>query len=87
MKELLEGFEQEAKKSQLFVLQPNTCAMMYSRNPKKGNYTGFFYDIPVTKSFNYENFLLKHALPGPKSVIHCILEPKGQENDPKHIWL
>ena len=57
------------------------CALIYTRNPKKGNYTGFWYDIPARTRFEYEDFIKKHALPGPHSNIHCILEPKGPDGE------
>ena len=77
LRELLEAFEEGAKPRQLFVLQPNMCTLIYAKNPKQSNYTGFLYNIPAKTSFDYEKFLLKHALPGPGSNIHCILEPQG----------
>ena len=55
------------------------CAFIYAKNPKKGNYTGFHYNIPAKTAFDYQKFLLKNALPGPLSRIHCILEPKGAD--------
>ena len=54
LKELLQAFEERAKQRQLFVLQPNMCALIYAKNPKRGNYTGFTYDIPARTSFDYE---------------------------------
>ena len=87
LKELLEAFEEGAKPRQLFVLQPNMCTLIYAKNPKKSNYTGFLYNIPAKTSFDYEKFLLKHALPGPGSNIHCILEPHGMEGEQADYWL
>ena len=63
------------------------CALIYAKNPKRGNYTGFTYDIPAKTSFDYEQFLLKHALPGPGSNIHCILEPQGAGGEQRDVWL
>ena len=68
-------------------MQPNTCAIIYTSNPKRGNYTGFTYDIPAKTKFDYERFLLRNALPGPGSNIHCILESKGKEGETIDCWL
>ena len=87
LKELLDTFQFEAKQRQLFVLQPDMCAMIYTKNIKNSNYTGFLYDIPARTRFNYQDFLLKYALPGPGSKIHCILQPKGMEGDTIDLWL
>ena len=62
------------------------CAMIYTRNPKKGNYTGFLYDIPAKTKFSYQKFLLKYALPGPGSRIHCILQPNGAGSKKFDKW-
>ena len=50
--------------------------MIYAKNPLKGNYTGYLYNIPAKKRFDYQDFLAKSAFPGPDSNVHCILEPK-----------
>ena len=63
------------------------CTLIYAKNPKHSNYTGFIYNIPAKTSFDYEKFLLKHALPGPGSNIHCILEPNGKEGEQIDYWL
>ena len=61
--------------------------MIYAKNPKKSNYTGFFYDIPTHHRFNYEEFLMKHALSGPNSNVHCLLESDKNIEERKDIWL
>lgn len=53
------------------------CCLVYAKNQKRGHYTGLQYDIPARTHFDYQLFILKHALPGRDSFIRCILEPKG----------
>ena len=78
--DLLHTFEYHAKQRQLFILQRNVCAMIYAKNPLRGNYTGYLYNIPAKKRFDYEDFLAKNALPGPGSNVHCILEADKDES-------
>ena len=61
--------------------------MIYTSNPKRGNYTGFTSDIPARTKFDYKQFLLRNALPGPGSNIHCVLEPTGKEGEKIEHWL
>ena len=86
LQDLLETFEFMAKQRQLFILQPNMCAMIYTRNPKRGQYTGYLYDIPARTKFDYQQFLLKNALPGPGSRIRCILQPTGINGKLEQKW-
>ena len=87
LKELLETFEFETKHKQLFILQPNLCCLIYAKNQKRGNYSGFKYEISARTKFDYQMFLLKNALPGPGSDIHCVLEPEGAGGGRKDLWL
>ena len=56
---------------------PNTAAIVYAKNSKKGSYTGFFHDIKKSERFDHQKFLAKHALAGPKSRIRCLIMPLG----------
>ena len=61
--------------------------MIYAKNPLKGNYTGYLYNIPAKKRFDYEDFLAKNALPGPGSNVHCILEADKDESKRQDLWM
>ena len=79
MANLLEQFQLEAKKHQLFIQMPLTAALIYAKNDKKGSYCGFFKDIPLNTHFEYKDFLAAQALPGPDSVVHCHLYLNGPD--------
>ena len=66
------------KPHQLFVQLPHVCALIYARNAKNGNYTGFFKDIPKTGPFDHQKFLLANALAGPNSIIKSIVKKRGK---------
>ena len=76
---LMEAFQRTMKERQLFVLQPDVCALVFAKNAKKSSYCGFFRDIPRTHSWDLEAFLAANALPGPGSKIKCVLQRKGPE--------
>ena len=77
LRDLLHGFQEEAKFNQFFIRLPNTAAIIYCTNLKKGSYCGYVYDIPIRESFSTEDFLAKHALPGPDSRIRCEVMKQG----------
>jgi len=77
MKTLFEHFQEKAKTSQLFVQMPYTAALIYAANDKPGTYSGFFKDLAQTMTFNYQDFIAAHALPGPDSRIQCVRYPNG----------
>ena len=59
------------------MVQPTIAAMVYAVNAKPGCYTGFWHLIHPKHRFKYMDFLAEQALPGPNSVVHCILQPHG----------
>ena len=73
MMELLQTFEEMAKRAQLFIEQPTVAALVYASNPRSSSYCGFFKHISKTSPFNRRSFLAANALPGPGSVVHCII--------------
>ena len=75
---ILKEFNELCKPHQLFVQLPHVCAMVYAHNPKKGNFTGFFLDIPKTGQFDHQQFLLANALAGPNSIIKSIVNKRGK---------
>jgi len=79
MKTLFEHFQQEAKAKQLLVQMPHVVALIFAANEKAGSYTGFFKHIPLFYAFDHQSLLAANALPGPHSVIHCLLYPNGPQ--------
>ena len=79
MTTLFENFQQVVKQSQLFVQMPNTAALVYAKNDKPGCFCGFIKDIRLSHRLNVEEFLAAHALPGPDSLIRCLLYPNCLE--------
>ena len=73
---------------QLYIELPYVCAMIYARNDKQNCYTGFFTNIWKTKAFDSHKFMLTHALPGPNSIVHCIIEKddKGVKKTEKIVY-
>ena len=83
---LLQAFTEMAKQAQLYIQQPSVAALIYARNSKTGSYTGFYQDIPKNSLFDHRGFLAAHALPGPKSIVHCVLQHEGErESDDRCI--
>ena len=76
---LMETFQATMKGNQLFVRQPDVCALVFANNAKSGSYCGFFKNIPETHTFNHEAFLKANSLAGPGSIIRCVLQPQGPE--------
>ena len=74
---LLGIFSDTVKVRQLYIEQPLVCALVYARNDKRGNYTGFFHNIWKTKQFDRGRFILAHVLPGPNSLVHCFIDSQG----------
>ena len=68
------------KGNQLYVRQPDICALVFANNAKKGSYCGFFKNISETHPFNIEKFLAAYSLAGPESKIKCVLQPRGSED-------
>ena len=62
---------------QLLIVQPTVVAMVYAANSKPGCYTGHWQVAAPRQAFNYVNFLKMQALPGPESIINCIVQPHG----------
>ena len=51
--------------------------MVFAVNAKPACYTGFWQLIQPGRRFKYVDFLAEQALPGPGSIITCILQPQG----------
>ena len=62
-------------------------AIVYASNAKSSCYTGFTQIRPPRKNFNYLNFLAAQALPGPRSVTTCILQPQGPLGETRYLVL
>ena len=69
---IFESFQELARPRQLFIRQPDVCALVYAKNEKRGSYTGFFHNIHSNGYLSVDQFLAVHALPGPNSVITCL---------------
>ena len=65
---------------------PNTTAIIYASNSKKGSYTGFVHDISVFHKFDHESFLARHALAGPESRIRCEIMSQGLYGNAKQCF-
>ena len=78
LNDLLQEFQKICKGRQLYVQMPHLCALVYAKNGRRGCCTGFFKNIPKTGPFNHKTFLLANALPGPDSVITCVIRKKGK---------
>ena len=65
MLKLFETFQEKASVNQLLVQMPNTAALVFTANEKKGSYTGFFQHIDRSRCFDYKSFVAVNALPGP----------------------
>ena len=77
--DLLESFQTESRSRQVFLQQPNICALFFARSDKRGSYIGFFKNIPKKGPFDPKKFLAAHALPGPNSKIACEIVPRGSQ--------
>ena len=73
MERVLQCWQEVAKKKQVFLLQPDVCALIYAKNDKRGSYCGIFHDLPEKQSFNATEWLARRALPGPGSRVRLIL--------------
>ena len=51
--------------------------MIYASNQRPGSYTGFYKPISKPNTFDRHRFLTQYALPGPGSVVHCIIQKDG----------
>ena len=74
---LIDTFTEQPRANQLLVVQSNSAALIYASNQKSGCFTGFFQPGPARQSFDFLSFLKIYALPGPASIIHCILQNHG----------
>ena len=83
MHELLDRFVESTKRSQLLIVQPSMVAMIYAINAKPGCYTGFCQTRTPTHKFDYMDFISMQALPGPGSIVTCILQPYSKSG-PTH---
>ena len=45
MERTLQVWEQRCKTNQLFLLQPDVCALIFDKNAKNGSYCGIFHEI------------------------------------------
>ena len=74
---LLHTFVEKTRAHQLLIVQPNSAAMIYASNQKPGCFTGFVKPGPASQRFDFLNFIKSQALPGPGSLVHCILQHYG----------
>ena len=85
--DLFRAFINVARTSQLLVVQPTIAAMIYAKNLKTGCYTGFWQVSPPSRNFNYLDFIAAQALPGPGSIINCIIQPHGPGGPTRFLTL
>jgi hypothetical protein len=57
------------------------AAICYAKNDKRGGYTGGYRNITSTSQLTLKEFMARHALPGPGSVITCIVQRHGPLGD------
>ena len=53
------------------------AAMVFATNAKPYCYTGFWQPVLSGRHFKYLDFLAEQALPGPSSVVTCVIQPHG----------
>ena len=73
MKKVLECWQEGMKRNQVFIQQPDICALVYGRNDYKTHYVGVFKDIVAANGLDVEEYLSRKALAGPGSVITCLI--------------
>ena len=61
--------------------------MVYAVNEKSSCYTGFTQVKTQGKGFDYKDFLASQALPGPNSIITCIIQPYGIRGPTQYMVL
>ena len=73
MLEMFNQFTEQVRGNQLLIVQPSIVAMIFAANSKSGCYTGFYKVAQLGRAFKYHDFLSAVALPGPQSIINCVI--------------
>ena len=61
------------KRNQVFIQQPDICALVYGRNDFKSHFVGQFKNLTVAQGLDVAKWLVQKALPGPDSIISCLI--------------
>ena len=59
------------------IVQPAMAVLLYAANSKTSCYTGFWKGTSRQHHLNFLEFLAVHALPGPDSIINCVIQQYG----------
>ena len=76
-KNLLDHFTAGANGRQLLVVQRTLVGLIYAVNSKPKCFTGFFQKAPLAGHFKWVDFLASQALPGPDSIVNCVIQRYG----------
>ena len=74
---LLNTFNAEARKEQLLIVQPSLAALVYASNSKASCFSANRQVVNPRSPFKHVDFLAAQALPGPESMITCIIQRWG----------
>ena len=63
------------------------AALIYARTDKRGFYCGFYKPIHPKHPFDFRNFLWQYQLPGPNSLVHCVVQKNAQRGNTAKLSL
>ena len=84
---LMNSFIELSRPNQLLIVQPTLAALIFAQNSKPSCFTGFFQPGQMRSHFNYLDFITTQALPGPGSLIHCIIQHYGPTGPTKFLTM
>ena len=85
MIEMFNKFNEVARGHQLLIVQPSIAALIFAANSKPGCFTGFYKVAQPGRVFKYQDFLAAAALPGPQSIINCVIQQYGSAGPAKFV--
>jgi len=84
---LMNSFIELSRPNQLLIVQPTIAALIYAQNSKPSCFTGFFQLGQARSHFRYLDFITDQALPGPGSLIHCVIQHYGPTGPTKFLTM
>ena len=87
LKKLHDLFIEHARGHQLLIVQPTIATLVYASNSRSSCYTGQYKMTLADRPFKFEEFLMSQALPGPGSIITCMIQRWGPLGPTKFITL
>ena len=70
---LLNNFNVEARQEQLLIVEPTLATLAYAVNSKPGCFSAIQQVISPPNPLRHVDYLAAQALPGPNSLITCII--------------